>query len=70
MQNLLSLHPSVVCDVLGKPESELNAIEQALANAIKAGRSEGEIVAIREEAEIARLLPENPKKVVAIPIRL
>lgn len=70
MPNTLNLTPQVICDVLQKPEPELNQIEQALSKAIKGGRSDAEMATILDDAAIRCELGEGANLPIAIPIRL
>ena len=70
MPNTLNLTPQVICTVLQKPKPELNQIEQALANAIKGGRSDAEVSAILDDAALRCELGEAVNLPIAIPLWL
>lgn len=70
MSNTLNLTPKVICDVLQKPSHELNQVEKALANAIKGGRSDAEVMAILEDAVLRESKAGQQNNAVAIPLWL
>lgn len=70
MPNELHLTPQVVKDILEKPEAELSQIQQALAKAIKAGRSNSEVLAIWENAMMDETSSESQNRTITIRLRL
>lgn len=70
MSNELHLTPQVIKDVLQKPETELNQIQDALKKAIKGGRSDAEVLAILEEAVLGETRSDLRARSITIRIRL